>query len=301
MSFKYKLLKGVVRLAGVKKGFEGTPESLVAKAREQNAKVKIPERKDDEIEVSRIEVMGFPVLRMVHRRKASRANLFIIGGGMVKCPRPKSVQKALRIAKLTGLDLYVPYYPLCTDHPVTRSYEMIHETYKLMLRDYRAKDISVLGTSSGGNLALGIVAYINANKLDTPMPGSILAISPGTCIDTEEERARILELDRKDLLIPASYMDNAEKIMAHGQEVPKYMLRLQTGDFTNCPKVTLMYGSDECLYAFAPSFERRFREFGVPYRLIVGKGMFHVYPVFPICREAREGWDQMIEILKDGN
>jgi len=299
MSFKYKLLKGIVRLAGVRKGFEGTPESLVAKAKASNAKVGIPTLTDDEIEVSRVEVMGFPVLKMIHRGKAGRANLFIIGGGMVKCPRPKSIGKALKIAKLTGLDLYVPYYPLCTDYPVTKSYEMIHETYKLMLKDYRAQDISVMGTSSGGNLALGIVAYINANKLDVPMPGSILAISPGTCIDTDEERSRIGELDRKDLLIPASYMDNAEKIMAHGQDVPKYMLRLQTGDFTNCPKVTLMYGSDECLYAFAPSFERRLKECKVPYRMIVGQGMFHVYPVFPICREAKEGWNQMIRLMRN--
>lgn len=29
--------------------------------------------------------------------------------------------------------------------------------------------------------------------------------------------------------------------------------------------------------------------------------MFHVYPVFPICKEAKEGWDQMVGILKQSN
>jgi len=299
MSVKYQILKKVVKAINIKKGFEGDPETLVQRAREQNAKSPVPELIDDEIEISCIQVMGFPVIKMMHRKKVDKANLFIIGGGMVKCPRPASIRKALKIAKLTNLDLFVPYYPLCTDFPVTKAYEMIHETYKLMLKDYKAQNISALGTSSGGNLALGIPAYINANNLDIPMPSNIIAISPGTCIKTEEERARLMELDQKDLVIPASYMTNAETIMKHGQEVPEYMLKLQTGDFTGCPKVTLMYGSDECLYAFAPSFMKRLEECKVPCRLIVGQGMFHVYPVFPICKEAREGWNQMLRLMKN--
>ncbi len=300
MSVKYQILKKLVKAMNMKKGFEGDPQTLVERAKEQNAKNPIPKLSDKDFDIVLSYVMGFPVIEMIHRQRVDRANLFIIGGGMVKCPRPASIRKALKIAKLTNLDLFIPYYPLCTDFPVTRAYEMIHETYKLMLKTYRPENISVLGTSSGGNLALGIPAYINANKVDIPMPSNIIAISPGTCIKTEEERSRMMELDKKDLVIPASYMTNAEIIMKHGQDdVPEYMLKLQIGDFTGCPKVTLMYGSDECLYAFAPSFTKRLEDCKVPYRLIVGQGMFHVYPVFPICKEAKEGWNQMLRLMKN--
>ena len=301
MSFKYSVLKKAVKIINMRKMFDDSPENLVARARSQNSKTPIPELSDKDFDISRIEVMGFPVIKMIHKERKDRANLFIIGGGMIKCPRPGSIRKALKIAKLTDLDLYIPYYPLCTDYPVTKAYEMIHETYKTMLKDYKASNISILGTSSGGNLALGIPAYINANNLDVPMPGSILAISPGTCVATEEERARMMELDKKDLVIPASYMDNAEIIMQHGEKVPEYMLKLQLGDFSRCPKVTLMYGSDECLYAFEPSFKKVLEKFSISCTIIVRQGMFHVYPVFPICKEAKEGWEQMIGILKQSN
>ncbi len=36
-------------------------------------------------------------------------------------------------------------------------------------------------------VAVGMVPYINGGHGDTPMPGFIMAISPGTCVDTEEE------------------------------------------------------------------------------------------------------------------
>ena len=275
MSFKYELLKKLVVAAGLKKRWLSvTTEELLEDRRKQNAKNRIPALKDDAFEFSRIDVMGFPVLKLIHKEHTNRANLFLIGGGMISAPRPASVKKALRFAKETGLDLFIPYYPLCT--------------------------ISVLGTSSGGNLALGMVPYINAGHGDTPMPGYIMALSPGTCVDTEEEWQRMVELDKKDVAIPAQYMKTAVEVMRHGDSsVPDYMIWLQRGDFTGCPRVTFIYGSDETLYACAPSFEAAMKKYGVNYQMIVGEGMFHCYPVFPIVKEAKEGWDLMVRLMKE--
>ncbi|MBO5520290.1 MAG: alpha/beta hydrolase fold domain-containing protein, partial [Eubacterium sp.] len=199
MSVKYEILKRLVKAVNIKKMWTGmSTEKLLENRRKQNAKNRIPDLKDEAFDISRIEIMGCPVLKLIHRKKADKANLFLIGGGMISAPRPGSVRKALRFAKETGLDVFVPYYPLCTDYPLTRAYEMIHKTYRVMLQDYKAENISVLGTSSGGNLALGMVPYINDGHGDTPMPGLIMAISPGTCVDSEEEWHRMLSLDEKD-------------------------------------------------------------------------------------------------------
>ncbi len=303
MTLKYEILKRLVKAANIKGRWTGmSTEALLENRRRENAKNRIPNLKDDAFAIGCVEVMGCPVLKLIHRERADRANLFIIGGGMISAPRPGAVRKALRFAKETGLDVFVPYYPLCTDYPLTRAYAMIHETYKVMLRDYTADHISVLGTSSGGNLALGMVPYINDGHGDVPMPGYIMAISPGTCVDTDGEWRRMQELDKVDVAIPAEYMKTAVEIMRCGDtSVPEYMIWLQKGDFTHCPRVTFMYGSDETLYACAPSFEAAMRKYGVDYEMIVGEGMFHCYPVFPVCNEAKAGWRQMIRLVKQGS
>ena len=300
MSLTYEILKALVKAAGLKKRWNGSVEELLENRRKANAKNKIPVLHDPALDIGRITVCGCPVVTMKHKGGANhRANLFIIGGGMISAPRPGSVKKALRFARETGLDLYIPYYPLCTDYPLTKAYEMIHETYREMLRQYAPENISVLGTSSGANLALGMVPYINTAAPETPMPGYIMTISPGTCVATEEEWQRMLELDKKDVAIPARYMKTAEVIMRHGDaSVPEYMIWLQKGDFTNCPRTTFIYGTDETLYACAPSFADAMKQAGVNYEMIVGEGMFHCYPVFPVCREAKEGWKQMVEKMK---
>lgn len=300
MSVKYEVLKALVRASGLKKRWNVSVEELLENRRKANAKNKIPELHDPEFHIGRITVCGCPVVTMKHKSNPGKANLFLIGGGMISAPRPVSVRKALRFAKETGLDLYVPYYPLCTDYPLTKAYEMIHATYLEMLRNYAPENISVLGTSSGGNLALGLVPYINESAPDTPMPGYIMTISPGTCVATEEEWQRMLELDKKDVAIPAQYMKTAVEIMRHDDDtVPDYMIWLQKGNFTNCPRVTFIYGTDETLYACAPSFEAAMQTYGVDYEMIVGEGMFHCYPVFPLCKEAQEGWDMMVRKVKE--
>lgn len=301
MSLKYEILKRLVKVSGLKRMWIGkSTEELLENRRRRNARNRIPVFRDDAFEISQTEIMGCPVIRMIHKQSVRRANLFLIGGGMISAPRPGSVKKALRFAKETGLDVFVPYYPLCTDCPLTRAYEMIHATYREMLKAYAPERISVLGTSSGGNLALGMIPYINDGHADTPMPGRIMAISPGTCVDTEDEWQRMLALDKLDVAIPAQYMKTAVEIMRHGDDsVPEYMIWLQRGDFTNCPKVTFIYGSHETLYACAPSLETAMKKYGVDYDMIVGEGMFHCYPVFPVCREAKAGWDMMVQIMKE--
>lgn len=129
-SVKYEVLKALVRAIGPKKRWNGNVEELLENRRKANAKNKIPELHDPDFEIGQITVCGCPVVTMKHKKGSDKANLFIIGGGMISAPRPASVKKAMRFAKETGLDLYVPYYPLCTDYPLTRAYEMIHATYR---------------------------------------------------------------------------------------------------------------------------------------------------------------------------
>ncbi|MCR5167263.1 MAG: hypothetical protein K6C13_08620 [Oscillospiraceae bacterium] len=49
----------------------------------------------------------------------------------------------------------------------------------------------------------------------------------------------------------------------------------------------------------APSFEAAMKKYGVQYDMIIAQGMYHCYPVYPLVREAKEGWEQMIMLLKE--
>lgn len=41
------------------------------------------------------------------------------------------------------------------------------------------------------------------------------------------------------------------------------------------------------------------KNYKVDYEMIVGEGMFHCYPVFLICKEAKDGWNMMTRLMKE--
>ena len=50
---------------------------------------------------------------------------------------------------------------------------------------------------------------------------------------------------------------------------------------------------------YAPIYKRAMKKYKVDYKINGREGMFHCYPVFPICREGREGWKMMIRLMKE--
>lgn len=297
MTLKYMILKKLFIMTNFKKIFGKPNDQLLKEARKMNSRNKVPKLKDRNFEFETITVDECKVLVMKHKQKTAKACLFLIGGGMIHSPSAANIRRALKYARDCGRDLYVPYYPLCTDHPLTAAYSMIYHTYLLMLKEYDHHDISIFGSSSGGNLALGLCAYLNNNHLDTPRPEKIIALSPGTCVDTEEEWQRMQELNEKDVAIDAAYMKNAIEIMKCGcDDVPDYMIWLQKADFSNFPEVYINYGSDECLYACWDSIRKAFEKHGVNYHLLVGENMYHCYPILPLVKEAQEGYRWLIEV-----
>ena len=73
MSLKYEILKRLVKAANIKKMWTGmSTEELLENRRKQNAKNRIPNLKDDAFDISRIEIMGCPVLKLIHRKRQVR-------------------------------------------------------------------------------------------------------------------------------------------------------------------------------------------------------------------------------------
>lgn len=298
LSMKYRVLRACMKAVGVKKRFSGSKEEILKAAQAGAAKKKIPQLKSTDLNISVRKFDGEDVVYMTHKQKTDRVCVFLIGGGMIKYPRPGSLRKAMQICVETGRDFIVPYYPLCIDQPITVAYDFVYRLYEDTLQRYKAENILLCGSSSGANLALGLTAHINTMGEALPMPGKVYASSPGTCFNKQSEWDEAWKLNEHDFLIDAKYMETACEIMAHGEIVPKYMLYLDEGSFAGLKEVYLCYGSHETLYAACKPILSALKRDGVKVTLEVGEELFHCYPFFPLCKEAKLGWDNMIAYLK---
>ena len=105
-------------------------------------------------------------------------------------------------------------------------------------------------------------------------------------------------LNKKDLCVPASFMETIREIMENGENLPEYMISGVRGNFTNFPMAHFYYGNDEVLYAEAEYFAKAYEKYGAEYKMHVGEGMFHYYPMMLYFSEAKTAYNEIIDILK---
>lgn len=311
MSLTYKIASTIVRLLGVKKMFLKNKEEMLEYAKKENAKAvfdldkakKKAERKNYYL-IDR-DVMGYRLLSYQKNKKPAEGVVFyLFGGGMITGPDKLDFSLSERIMEQTGKDLWFLFYPLCSeDVKINKTYEVSFEAYKLMTKTYKAENISVLGFSSGACLSLGIFLHNNALGRPLKMPGKIISVSPGGIPDVRLEEnkdiwERVNALNHKDIMIEPTYFKTAREICKGDEDLPEYILDGTKGDFSDFPKTYFYYGGNECLYAFAEYFKKAMEKHKAPYKIIVGEGMCHCYPLLRFYREGRQAQDEIIDLLK---
>ena len=300
MSVFAQLLRAAYRLSGAKKAFR-LPEAEIRKVIEkQNKNRGVFMPADRKAHYEMLQVNGFPCLIVRKTPEPSqRAILYFFGGGMVIGPDKGDLPVMRKLMQDTGCDVWFPFYPLCTEHCITETYDMVFECYRQMVQIYGAGSVSTCGFSSGGALALGIAAHNNALGCPLPQPRHIVAVSPGEVPWNEAEKARMQKLNSRDVAIDYAFMVTVEAFMRHGNpDVPDYMLSGSRGDFSGVGDIHFFYYSDEVLYGALPDFEAACAQANVPCTAFARPGMVHCYCMLPVSREAKEDFAKIAEILK---
>ena len=300
MSIFASVLRFAYKISGAKKAFS-LPEDEIKKIIEkENRKRGVFTPTDHKAHYETITVNGFPCLIVRKNGAPSKhAILFFFGGGMVIGPDKGDLFVMRKLCHETGCDVWFPFYPLCTEHCITETYDMVYECYRRMIDIYGGGNVSTCGFSSGGALALGIAAHNNAQKNPLPQPKHIVAVSPGEVPWNDEEKARMQALNKKDVAIDYAFMVTVEKFMRHGCEnVPDYMISGSRGDFTGVGDIHFFYSADEVLYGALPDFEKACERANVPYTAFARPKMVHCYCILPIFKEAKEDFAKIVEFLK---
>lgn len=294
-SLKYKILLSAFQVLPVKKLMAGSPEKTQKLFRRAYKGADIPTLRDPALLILQKEVAGSKVLCALHKEKSNRVGIYLVGGGMLKYPKPNQAKEIVKLAKDCDMDMLLPYYPiLFTGATLPDAYQMVYELYKETLKEYEPENICLMGGSSGGNLALGLVSYINARSEGLSLPGRIYAGSPGTLLLTDAEKRLAQKQEKTDVIMSLSALENIWEGMTGGKEVPDYMKYLQLGDYTGLREAYLSFGEDELFLAGANSIRKRLEEYGVHVTVEIGEGLYHSYAMLPLVREAEAGYQNFV-------
>lgn len=228
----------------------------------------------------------------VNEKSASRYVVFYIhGGAYVHDIVPPHWLFIERLVKATDARVIVPAYRLAPFATCREAYDLIVPLYKACCEACPDKKIIVMGDSAGGGLSLSLAELFKSEGIR--QPDELILLSPW--VDVSMENEDIPKYASIDPFLDAETLKPAGRRWAGDLDIHDWRVSPIYGDLTGIRNATVFVGTDGILY---PDITKCFGmlDKDPSNELIVGEGMNHVYPLFPIP-EAASADDRIFQIV----
>ena len=201
--------------------------------------------------------------------------LYLHGGGFAVGSAASHRKLAGHVAKALGVTAFVLDYRRAPEHPHPAQVEDGVAVFTALTgRGIAAGDITTIGDSAGGNLAIAVPLALRERGL--PMPGRVIAFSPW--VDMENKGETLTTNDATDALITVGLLEGMIAGVL-GDTVPPTtpLANPLYADFTGFPRLYINAGSAEALLDNATRVADRARAAGADVTVSVVDGMQHVF------------------------
>ncbi|WNN74730.1 alpha/beta hydrolase [Lysinibacillus capsici] len=219
--------------------------------------------------------------------------LYIHGGAWTNQPLNLHWLFMDKMAQALNAKVIAPIYPKVPHFSYQDTYPKMLRLYKEILASIESSNqLTIIGDSAGGNIALGLIQMLKRDGL--PQPQDIILLS--ACVDMSLENPLIQEYEENDPMLASEGMEVITKIWAADKALKDPIISPIYGDFQGVGKITHFIGSHESLYPDAIQFDEKLTEQGVAINTFVYPKMNHVFVVMPIP-EAVDAQQKIINIL----
>jgi epsilon-lactone hydrolase len=206
----------------------------------------------------------------------SKVLLYTHGGGFAVGSAASHRKLAGHVAKALGSVSFVLDYRRAPEfrHPAQLE-DGVAAFDALVASGVAPRDITTIGDSAGGNLAIAIALALKAQSKRGP--GQVIAFSPW--LDMENKGETLVTNNDTDALITPELLEGMIAGVLGDTVDPKTPLANPLyADFTGFPRLYITAGSVESLLDNTTRVAERAQAAGVEVTVCIGEGQQHVYP-----------------------
>lgn len=224
-----------------------------------------------------------------------RVIFYLHGGAYFKSMTYQHIVTCYQLSQKFNAKVYMPLYPVAPQHDFNDCFYYINNVYDEIstLGADTNKDIIVAGDSAGAGLALGFTQYLYKYKKDTAkLPIGRILYSPWC--DVTMSNPEIMFKEDQDIFLAPYGLREIGKIWAGTYDRTDYKISPLYGDLNDKIPTIIFQGTDEILLPDTILTATKLSLNGCRTRLVLGKKLFHVYPIFLIgttLPEATESLD----------
>jgi monoterpene epsilon-lactone hydrolase len=224
--------------------------------------------------------------------------LYLHGGGFVSGSGGFYLAQAAHISAAAKCAVLLPDYRLAPEHPFPAGLEDCIRAHEWMIANgptgpAPSKATFIAGDSAGGSLTLATLLVLRDRKL--PLPAGGIALSPTADLTLASESLQTVG----DPIISAKTMPVFREHYL-GKTDPRNPLASPVfGDYRGLPPLLIQVGEHEMLRDDSIRVTKKARSDGIPVKLEVWPGMFHVFQSHePLLPEAKEAIDHIADFMR---
>lgn len=287
-SFLSRLAPLVLTLRGSKRMFSDPQKTLqrIEQLQLRPAKAKPTSFTARHVDVSSRVIDGWTVFDIAARadNKFARSHgnpakaVFLHGGCYVFEIDPLHWRFVAQLVRETGVTISVPIMPLAPTGQASVVVDKAANLVQLLIAEVGASNVSVIGDSSGGGMALAVAMELRDRKHE-PLRSIVLS---APWLDVSGTDPKLAEIAPSDpwLAVPGTKAAGA----LYRAELPETDWRVSPihGDLAGLAPITVLTGTRDIVHADALRLRERAQREGIPLDFHVGEGMIHNYPILPI-------------------
>ncbi len=234
-----------------------------------------------------IDFNGMQVFTFGNEENCENVILYVHGGAYVNEINYQHYLYCFKLSRKFNAYVLAPVYPLAPSSKAIETFEKITELYKMLLAN--DKNTILMGDSAGGGFILSFAQYLKTVNL--AQPDNIIVFSPWVDISMSNPPYD----SENDPILGETGLKEIGKSWAGDLDTKDYRVSPIFGDNTGLAKTLIFSGENEIFCKDIKEYVKKLENDNVDVRFITGKGLFHIYPLFPIS-EAKEAFK---EIKKD--
>jgi acetyl esterase/lipase len=206
----------------------------------------------------------------------SQMMILMHGGGFALGSSASHRKLGGHIAKAMGIGCFVADFRLAPEFKFPAQInDGVSMFEALMTKGLKPEDITPIGDSAGGNLALSMVFELKNRGL--PLPKQVITMSPW--LNMENNGATVETNDATDFLITREGLQgNIDRYIKGATSPTDPMANPLYQDFSGFPRLYICAGDIESLFDDSVRLNALATQAGVDVTFSIGEGMQHVYP-----------------------
>lgn len=246
------------------------------------------------IDISRETFMGRNVWSLSAKESLCCQRILYLHGGayVVNFTMPHWLYMATLAEHLHAM-IIAPDYPLAPEYHASDVFAMMLPLYEKIIRDCGKENLSIMGDSAGGGMALALAQQIRDRAL--PQPEHIMLLSPW--LDVTMSNPKITQVNKDDPILNIQGLIESGKQYAGELEWRDPRISPIYGSLKALAPITLFIGTADILLPDCRKLKVKAQFEKHPIAYYEYEGMLHDGMLYPIP-EARDIREKIVDILR---